>query len=169
MTGETALDRVDVFGAGAGEIVEGVQTAKAAQAADDIFGDGAGVKAVAAVAGDGRQTAGQARLAEFAAQRRCRAVDQHGLAGDRVGTQDALVQNPIVIDPRITRKAVAGIGDGRRQQIGERHAPVVAVEQFPGGDRAGHGHGVRVKRSILSSPGRRTMPDRPPPAPARTR
>ena len=30
MTGETALDRVDVFGVGVGEILEGVQTAKAA-------------------------------------------------------------------------------------------------------------------------------------------
>ena len=114
MTRETALDRVDVFGAGAGEIVEGVQTAKAAQPGDDIFGDGAGVKAVAALTGDGRQTVRQARLAEFAAQRRCRAVDQHDLAGDRVGAQDALVQNPVVIDPRINWKAVAGIGDGRR-------------------------------------------------------
>ena len=137
-----SLDGSHVLALGLGEVVQAVQSAEAVQVLNDVLGDGAPIEGVAPPFGDAAQGLRQLRLAVEVAGLRRLAAGQEDAGRGRVRAQGVGVKVPVEGDAPMDAIAVAGVRDGRLEQLAQALRAVVLDQPRPGVDGAGHGHRV---------------------------
>ena len=101
------------------------------------------VVTVTSFVGDQLQRRREIRIAEHLSRsRRTRAIDQIGLARVRVGTVHLHGVGPATSDVLRERKAVLGVVDCGRQELGERLGPKLLAHRIPSRDDARDGHRI---------------------------
>ena len=97
-----------------------MKAAHGAQLGDDVGGNGAQIKRITAIAGDGFQRGGKGGEADDIAGPGGTAIDQQMLAGAGVKVDLGFQPGPIVGDAWSHRKSMLGGVDGGGQNFGER-------------------------------------------------
>ena len=129
-------DGLDIVAPDRREVLHRMQAAEAAEVIDHVARDLALVERVAPAIGNRLQRVGEFRLAVALAWAGRPALRQEDARERRLGLHQRDGRLPVGRDARADRIAVAGVLDGGRQQVGQRHGAVVGVQLDPGIDRA---------------------------------
>jgi hypothetical protein len=141
---ERHRDRRDPVGGVAAQIVERDESTHCLEMIDDALSDGAAVERGDAAVGDHLQRACEIRVAEPLPRVRRASVAEVRRRRPLVAPEEVGLVAPLLGDDGRDREAVARVGDGGLQRLGESTGAMRAQEQVPSGECAGDGDGHRA-------------------------